>query len=91
MCQKSKLEIQAETKDERDWAWIHVVIDTIRNLGIDAIILGDAEHVRNSTINTSAQAVITTVALEEVAEAVTQSDVVALEERSVLNPAVAEL
>ena len=48
-----KLEVQAKTKNERDWTWEDVATNTTEDLGIDAIILGDAEYVRNCTINTS--------------------------------------
>ena len=82
-----KLEVQVQTKNERDGTWEDVATDTTEDFGINAVILGDAEHVRNSAIDTAVDAAIAT-ALEQLVEAVTQGDVVTLEERSVLYPVV---
>jgi len=83
------LEVQAQTKDERNGTGEDVATDATEYLGIDAIILGDAEHVAGSSINTATDAVVAAT-LEQVVEAVTQSDIVTLEEGSILYPVVTE-
>ena len=85
----TQLEVQAQTKDERDGTREDVAADTTEDLRINAVILGDAEYVAHGTVDTAAHTVVAAM-LEQVVEAVTQSDVVTLEERSVLNPVVAE-
>ena len=84
----TQLEVQVQTNDERDGTREDVATDTTEDLGIDAFILGNAEHVADGTIDTATDTIVTAV-LEQVVEAVTQSDVVTLEERGVLYPVVA--
>lgn len=81
------LEVEVKTKNEGDWTWIDVIVNSTEHLWIDAVILRDAEHVGSGCINTSAETAPVSCT-EEVGKAVSQSDIVTLQEGSVLNPTV---
>ena len=84
-----RLEAQAQTENHREWTWINAVVDTTEHFRVDAFILGDGEHVVHSSVEAACDTIVAAT-LEEVLEAVAHGDVVELEERCVLYPAVAE-
>jgi len=76
------LEIQAQAQDKRSGSWVKVVINTIKHLRVESLILGNGEHIRGRGVETATKSVPRT-RFKNAFEAVTQGDVVALEERSI--------
>ena len=68
------LEIQVHTNDDREGTRIHIAIEAVGNLRIQAVVLCNCKHVVRCCIDTSAQC------LEEIRETVAERDVVALQE-----------
>ncbi len=54
----SKLEIQVQTEDERDWARVYAIVDTTVYLRVYAVVVGDAEHVAYGAVDAAADALI---------------------------------
>jgi hypothetical protein len=69
------LEIKIQAQNSLERTWIEVVVDTTRHLGVETIIVGNGKHVLHSGIYTPAD-----LGTQKVAEAVSQSDVIELQE-----------
>ena len=52
------LEVEVHTKDERARTGIHLVVVTIGNLRIDAVVLRDCEHIGAGEVGTTIELVV---------------------------------
>ena len=56
--ESTQSEVQTQTEDERNGTGEDIATDTAKDLGIDTIILGDAEHVAHRAVDTAANAIV---------------------------------
>ena len=83
-----KSEVQVQTKLKGEGTRINTIVESAEHLRINSVILGDGEHIGGAQIDTAVHA-LPVAPVQEVDKAVTQRDVVTLEERCVANKVVA--